>query len=340
MRTRISSKLFIFGVPLLIMGLMVLITSSKLFHVNTAALSKAITLDLLLTSPLIYLFLIRKKNIPKITAVPVFVLGIIIASNIIPKEHQSILSWTKTWVFPIVELGVATFIFHKVRQTLKSYRNNAKQTPDFFAALKDSCREVFPGKVSTLLAMELAVLYYGFISWKKRVLRKNEFSYHKNSGTISLLVALIPIIAIETYVLHILLIKWSIIAAWIATILSVYSSFQIFGFLKSLMQRPFVIDENTLHLRYGILSEASIPISNIESITLSSKDIVFNDAVRKLSPLGELETHNVVVTLKKKHTLVGLYGIKKTFETLAFYVNDRDRFKACLEHQMNTSNNS
>lgn len=33
---------------------------------------------------------------------------------------------------------------------------------------------------------EIAVIYYGFINWKKRNLKPYEFLYHKDSGTITL----------------------------------------------------------------------------------------------------------------------------------------------------------
>ncbi len=330
--TKISSSLLIFGIPLLIISSMILIASSKLFQNDPHAMSIGLTIDLLFTAPIIYFFLIKKKNIPKITMVPFFVLGLVVASNIIPKEHQSLLSWIKTWIFPLVELGIGVFAFYKVRQTLKQYRENAKLNPDFFSTIKGTCTQIFPNKVGVLLTMELAVFYYGFIYWKKKILAKNEFSYYKNSGTIALLVALIFIIGIETYVLHFFLLKWSAIAAWIASVLSIYSSIQILGFLKSIMKRPIVIEENMLHLRYGILSETSIAIDDIETIEISSKDLEWNDQNRKLSPLGELEAHNMMITLKKENTLVGLYGIKKPYTRIAFFVDKKEEFKAQLEH--------
>lgn len=197
MTTKIHSNLVVFGVPVLLILLVVLITKSQIFASNTGALSIGITLDLLFTIPIVYFILIKKKNIPKTTIVPFFILGMVIASYIIPQEHQSTLNWVKNWIFPFVELGVGVFVFYKVRQTIKRYKVNAKQELDYFSALKETCGEIAPGKIAIFLAMELAVFYYGFVSWKKRILAENEFTYHKNSGTISLLAALIVIIGVE-----------------------------------------------------------------------------------------------------------------------------------------------
>lgn len=329
--SKTNSNILAFGIPILLIISMVLITKSKLFSANPNALSIGITIDLLFTIPMVYLLLIKKRNIPKTTIVPFFVLGIVVASYIIPKEHQSILDWAKNWVFPLLELGVVTFVIYKVRKALLRLKQHTKLKPDFFSALKETCHEILPKRIAILLSIELAVFYYGFIYWKKRVLAKNEFTYHRNSGSIGLLIGLIGIIGIETYVLHILLLKWNTIAAWIVTGLSVYSGIQILGFLKSIIKRPTYIEDNILYLRYGILSEATIVIDNIESIELSSKDIELNAETRKLSPLGNLENHNVIITLKEENILYGLYGIKKSFKQLAFYIDNKEEFKIQLE---------
>lgn len=332
--TKTHNYLIVFGTPLLLILSVILISRGLLFETNNNSLSIGITLDLLFTIPFFYFLLIRKKNIPKTTIIPFFVLGIWVASYSIPKEHQFLLNWIKTWVFPLVEIGVVIFVFHKVRQTLKQYKTNTKDKQDFFTALKQTCFDILPKRIATFLAMELAVFYYGFIVWKKRVLKENEFSYHKNSGTISLLVAFIFIIGVETYVIHILLLKWSAIAAWAASVLSMYSSIQIFGFLKSILKRPICIEEEQIQLRYGILSETTININEIESIEITSKDIELNTETRKLSPLGELESHNMLITLKNKNTLFGLYGTQKTYKKIAFYIDQKEKFKTTLDNIM------
>ncbi len=333
--TKTNNSVLVFGIPLLLILSMVLIAKSKIFDANPDTLSIAITIDLLFTIPVLYFLLIKKKNISKTTIIPFFVIGMIVASYIIPKEHQSLLHWAKNWVFPFIELGVLIYLFYKVKQTIKRYNANAKLKPDFFSALKETSYEILPRKIASLLTMEVAVLYYGFIDWKKKRLAQHEFSYHKKSGTISLLVAFIIIITIETYVLHVLLLKWNTIAAWIATILSLYSNIQLFGFLKSLMKRPISIEEDKLQLRYGILSETIIDIANIDVIEITNKDMVFDTETRKLSPFGELEAHNTIITLKEENTLTRLYGVQKTFTTIAFFVDQKEEFKGELEKKIN-----
>lgn len=328
---QVQKSIFILGIPMLIIGILVLLTQSAVFQSHTNSLAIAITFDLLLTVPFIYFLLIRKTNIPKTTVVPFLILGMIICSLILPSENQYYLSLFKTWIFPVIEISIISFVIYKVRKAIKGYKAKKGMSFDFFTTLKNTCYDLLPKKAVIPVVTEIAVFYYGFMYWKKRELNENEFSYHKNSGTITLLIAIIGIVSIETVVLHILLEKWSSLAAWILTFLSIYSGLQLFGFLKSMLKRPISIEKGLLYLRYGIMSESTIDLKNIERIEISSKDIEINKETRKLSFLGELESHNVIIHLKEENQLLGLYGIKKTYKNIALYVDEKTVFKQRIE---------
>lgn len=313
---------------------MIFISKSIIFNANTSSLSTGITFDLLLTVPLVYFLLIRKTNIPKTTVVPFLILGIVICSKIIPTENQHYLNLFKTWILPIVELSILSFVIFTIRKAIKHYKQNKTESFDFFTTLKSTCYELLPKALVIPVVTEIAVFYYGFIYWRKRKLRENEFTYHKDSGTITLLIAIIFIVAIETVTIHILLAKWNTTVAWILTCLSIYSGIQIFGFVKSMLKRPISIENNKLFLRYGIMNQTIINLENIDSIEISSKDIELNKETRKLSFLGELESHNLVIRLKEENTLIGLYGIKRKYKNLALHVDNKNEFKERINNAL------
>jgi hypothetical protein len=64
----------------------------------------------------------------------------------------------------------------------------------------------------------------------------------------------------------------------------------------------------------------------VVKIPLSSKDIEPTTETRRLSILGELESHNLVIRLKEENTLYGLYGIKRKYKVLALYVDNKAEF--------------
>ncbi len=323
-------KIIVFGLPIFIIGLMVILAQSNILAENPQRMSLGITVDLVLIMPLIYLLLIWKTSIPKTTVVPLLILGIIVASWILPDDKQHYLSLFKTWVLPIVELSILSFVVYKVRETIKSYKSTKETEQDFFTHLKKTCYEFLPRLAVMPVVTEIAVFYYGFIFWRKRNLKPNEFSYHKDSTTISLFLILLFILAIETVAFHLLLSRWSTTAAWILTCLSIYSGLQIFGFLKSMLKRPISIDGNTVHIRYGIMSECDIELDNIESVVLSSSDLGEDKQTQNLSPLGTLEGHNTLITVREECEMYGLYGKKKKFKTLALHVDEKENFQNAL----------
>ncbi|WP_432670167.1 hypothetical protein [Flavobacterium sp. SM2513] len=329
-----QKSLFQFGIPIFLIGLLVVLAKAPVFTTNANILSIGITFDLLLTVPFVYFLLIRKTNIPNTTVVPFVIIGVIMGSFILPSENQYYLNLFKIWVLPIIELSVLSFVIYKVQKAIKFHKAHKFESSDFFTTLKISCAEILPKVAVIPVITEIAVFYYGFILWKKRPLKSNEFTYHKESGTISLLVAILFIVAIETVTFHILLSKWSAAIAWVFTILSIYSGIQIFGFLKSMFYRPVLFEDNKLYLRYGIMCETTIDIENIETILISSKDIEIDNETRQLSFLGALESHNVIIRLKEEETLISLYGIRKKFKVLAVHIDNKVEFHKLINSRL------
>ena len=329
---RIRSNLISFGIPLFIVVLMVLLAQSTWFESYPRALSFGITFDLLLTVPLTYFLLIRKKGIPKITVVTCFILGVVIASLILPKENQLLLDQAKTWLLPVAELSVVAVLVYKVRKVIRHYRENKGLTLDFFTGLKEASRSILPDRAAMALATEVAIFYYGFFYWKKRTLRPREFTYHKNSGTLALLITILFIVAAETFIVHLLLVGWSVTIAWILTILSLYSAIQVFGLLKSMIKRPISIVGDTLNLRYGIFGEATVNVEEIISIETTTGPVEFDKDTKTLSPLGDMESYNTIIRLKKEGIISGFYGIKRRCRNIVFYVDKPEEFKMQLEN--------
>lgn len=327
----LKSKNLVWGLPLLMMLSMVLLVNTPYFLLNPQQLSSAITLDLVLTIPFIYFLLIRKKAISKITVASVFVVGIIIASYIIPTEHQILLSYIKRFAFPVIEMGVLGFILFKIYRITKTYKITKAESIDFYDALKLSTKEIFPNRIGALLATEIAVVYYSIINWKTYKLKENEFSYYKKSGIKSVIWVLIFLVIIETFAVHIVILKWSHIAATILTFLSLYTCLQLFAMIRSMSKIPIVIKDGKLFLKYGFFSETTIDLEEIEDIKMTARSLPANSGMVKLSPLDMLDSHNIILTLKNEHTLIGFYGIKKTYKSIAIFIDEKEKFVETLE---------
>lgn len=338
MTTNVNLKntyLLAFGIPIALVLSIIAFVNSPFFDPLDPLISAAVTFDLLLTAPLIHFFLIRKKEIPKTTIVFFFIVGIITASFILPEQNQSLLDIAKYWVLPLIEISVFSLIGYKVYTIVQEFKAQKSTAPDAFVAIKRACQEILPGRLASVLAAEIGVYYYGFINWSKPTLQNNQFTYHTRNTLNSVLGSLIFIISIETVAVHILVSIWTTVIAWILTAISVYTIIQVFGIMKSLSRRPISLEEDMLVLRYGLMNEASIDLNNIESVEFSNELIKDNPDILPLSPLGELDGHNVLLFVKEESELIGFYGSSKKFSAIAFNVDDKEGFKTAIEQVLN-----
>lgn len=330
-----NSRISIFGIPLLLVLSMIVLVKTSIFQLYSQQLAIGVTLDLLLTVPIVYLLLIWKSDIPKYTVVSVFVICLLIASYILPIDTQFLLSPIKTFVFPIIEILVISTLLFKLHKTRKQYKIQKSVSADFYTALTAASKEVLPKRIAAILATEMGVIYYTFFNWRKSPLKENEFSYYKKSGIKLVLYVFICLAIMETIVVHLLVHSWHASLAWVLTFLSLYTCLQIIGLIRSMDKRPISVDTTNriLVLKYGFFSETIISLDHIEKIELSSRTPK-DDNIIPFSPLGPLDTHNTIIYLEQSNILQGLYGIEKSYTGILVYTDEKLAFKDLLDNQI------
>ena len=324
-----------FLIPLALLFSLVVLLNSNVFLANQSRLSLFITIDFIITIPLIYFLLIRKQRISNLTVAPFLIGCVIIASYVIPSENQGLLNVAKSWLIPIVELSVLGFVILKVRKAIKIHKRTASQHQDFYSALMATCKTLFPETPAKLVANEIALIYYGFFNFKKVKLASNEFTNYKGSGILSTLGAFIFVVAIEMVTVHILISKWNSTVAWILTILSFYSALQLIGIIRSVPKRPLVIGDDHLVLRFGMLSETIVPFDAIKSVSFANaSSFDKNKLTKTLSLFGELEYSNIVIHTEHPQKLHFLYGKPRSYTKLLLFVDNPQQFKTQLDHYL------
>ena len=168
----IKSGYLVWLLPLLIITTLVLIAKSPVFYRHPDAMSVGITLDFLITLPLVFYLLIRKKNISWLVVSPVATAGIIIAGLVIPKDHQQFLAQTRSIAFTLMELAVVGYFIIKTRKAKKVYNLQKDVSFDFYTALKKGVAEVVPEKIANLLSTEIAALLLRVLFMEEKKNRK------------------------------------------------------------------------------------------------------------------------------------------------------------------------
>lgn len=289
-------------------------------------MAEALSIDLILSVPLMWFLVIRKRSIPNITVVPVSVLCLILGFQILPEEGHYVLQGYESYVLPLLELAVVSFVVYEVVKLRRAMKLQKQQTSDFFDLISMATKEVLPGKLAPFLALEISMFYYAF-RWSKGQKRMDStFTYHRDSGVSALYGAVVFIILVETVALHFLLVQWSSTFAWVLTILSTYTGLQFLAFTRSMSARPLVLDEHSFHFRLGTFAQGHIPLALVERAYKHTADLPEDKSIKKLGLLGDLESHNIVLELKSAIPFTRLYGKVEHLDKVAFWVDEPDAF--------------
>lgn len=326
MNKKISLNHLLFSLPILLLLFLVLLSQTSSFQTAPSELSIGILLDLIITIPLVYYLLIRKTKIPRFTIIYPFLIGIVVAGFILPREHQSLLSTIKYFAIPVIEFGVLSMIIYKMISLKKTL--NKTEGADFYDRVLIACHEVFPNRIGKILATEIAVIYYFWALPKKTEKRNFEFTGYKKSGIRTTVSVLLFMLVAETAVVHLLVAQWSHTVAWVLSLIGIYTIIQIIAILRSMSQRFISIDQENecIQLKYGFGAQTRIPFNDIESIEQTRKSVNEEKGHVALSLFDLLDTHNIIIKLRNENTLHKVYGMKKKYTSIAVFVDEVDLF--------------
>ena len=319
------------GIPILIFFSSFLITLTTKFKTNEVLLSNAILIDILIISPFIYFIAIRKSSISKLTVTRVFIIGLLVAGFILNTHSNAVLHAIKIWITPIIEGIVIYFIGRKFYVINKNAKEENADKSDFLMHCRSIMSEVTGNeKFGNIVSSEIAVLYYAFLGRKDKTIdNKIKFTSYKENGVAIVLWVFLSMFLLETIGMHFLLSMWNTTVAWVLTGLGLYTCIQLFAHIKAVKARPIIINSNALEIHNGLAGDAYIEFDNIEKFEYSTKIPQDRNGI-KISLLKAMEEHNVVVYLKKPIEVTKVFGIKKTTDTVLFYVDNSKDFSNAL----------
>lgn len=303
---------------------------SATFAAHPDLYSLAMTADLLLTVPLAYLVLARKRGASLRPLLPLFVLMVLLGTWILPAGNRELLDGIRTVALPAVELLVLGYLVFAVRRARTRYRS--VDSFDAMKRMRSAALEIAGnGTVAAVAASELALLYYALLPFRapREVPESGRaFSSHRNSGIVAILVTLMAVASVETVGVHLLVAMWRPPVAWALTALGVYSLLFLLAHVRALSMRPHVVTDSHLFVRNGLLHAADVPLEEIVDVrSPRPEDGPELRALNTASPV----TPNVAVLLRRERETTGLYGIRKRVRCLLLHVDERSGFLERLE---------
>jgi hypothetical protein len=300
---------------------------SESFNNQKDIIAIGVSVDIALLIPLTYFFMIRNSGIPKLTLVPVFVLSLVLAYQIVPIEHQNTLSYIEYLLIPVELTVIGLLIYHviKIGRDLDQSKNSLSSFPEILKNILE--KRGFRGIQSSLISSEASLFYYTFAGWGSPApLAKNEFSYDKESGYRTIFIVILFLLPVETVAFHYLISIWSQTLAWVLTAISAYSVFFILGDRNSMRHRPITLTNDSILLPIGLRWKTEISFDQIKNIEIREADSSKED----FANLTSFGSGNILIILKEKLTIRGIYGIKKHTDRLSLSIDEHERFLQML----------
>ncbi|MEO8852966.1 MAG: hypothetical protein ABI359_04255 [Ginsengibacter sp.] len=265
----------------------------------------------------------------------VFIAGLLVAGFILSAHSNPFLHFIKTWVSPLLEVVVISFIVSKFYIASKKAKEANNKKPDFLMHCRATMLQVTGNeKLGNIVSSEIAVLYYAFMGSKDKTIDyETRFTAYKENGVTIVLWVILSVFLIETTGVHFLLRLWNNTTAWVVTALSLYTCIQLYAHIKATKARPIIINKDSLEIHNGLAGDAYISFDNIEKFELSKKIPQGRNPI-KIALLKGLENHNVVVYLKTPIQVTKIFGIKRTTDTVLFFVDKSKEFSNALAAQL------
>lgn len=225
-----------------------------------------------------------------------------------------------------VELAVIALLVARSRQI--GARRRALRlagVPDA-EALEQALAPAVGEWTARLLAGELDALGHAFGGWRRATPREDDrtFTLHRRSHYAVIVAVLLFAVAGETAGLHVILAQWSRVAAWIATLLSVWGALWILGDMHAVRLRPLRLADDGLVIELGIRWRAFVPYDAIHAVAVAASP---RRGPRTLAAtvVGAADVH---VTLCRPLEARGLLGRTKRFDEVLL---SADRPEAFIE---------
>lgn len=231
-------------------------------------LAGALTLDLALSVPLAFAWLVaRPRGWSPLAALPLFLLGLLTARAAFGATHGGTALVLERLALPL-ELGLLAWIVVRARRAARHARAQARLDP--LERLHLAVRAtVGAGRLAEVLAAELGLLYYACTPRLAAHVPPGAraFACVRRSGQAGLTAVLTLLFVGEGVALHLLLARWSPLAAWLLTASSGYALLWLVADLRALRARPLLVDGDELVVRAGLRWSARVPLRSVVRVT-------------------------------------------------------------------------
>jgi len=318
-------------VALICFGVDGAIARSGVFLEKPDILAPAVTIDLTLGVTFAYwLLVVRRGRASMRSLLAVFLASVAATAVTLPPGHRELARDVRYLGIPF-ELAVIGLVVVGVRRTRRRLAESGVELD-----VPERIRLVLGGssmqsRVADVMAMEASIFYYALASWRRKPFVPSgalSFSYHRRSGYLGLLYAVLGIALVETVAVDLVVRVRHPVAANVLLALGLFGIVWVLGMARGVRLRPVVVTRDDLLVRSGILWRLDVPRARIARVHTGRVS-----APPKGTP-GYLRaapgTPNVLVELASPLTAHGPYGVEKRVERVGLVIDDLAAFQRAI----------
>jgi len=319
---------FVVGV-FAVYGIESAIVRSSAFLARPDLLSAAIAIDLIVVVPLAYwLCIVRAGGARLRSVLVVVVLSVIGARYVLPPAHRSIAGAARYLTF-VLELAITSYAIWRVRSAMRAPATGAAGA-DVVDLLQHALAGPF-GRAAWMPAVttELATFYYAVGGNGDRAPDDATAFPLETSNARTMLLGVGLALAIETPIAHLLVARWSVVAATVLTLLSVYSLIWLIGDYRATLRRPVLLFPTRLAIRVGLRYRVDVPLEDVAGVAVASWRDAGQGNPEFLNTAGPA-TPNVVIEFSALTRVTGIFGITRVARRIGLRLRDPAGFQRAV----------
>jgi len=326
------------GFPRAFVGLAVAIYAIEIAAARSAAavthpvVPLAVTFDLVVFVPALYwLLVIRPAGASVTRVVAAFLLSLLGARFVLRPDQREYLRYARFLVAPF-ELALIAYVVVKVRRAARGDRaaGLAADVPERIAA---ALANAFPYRVvGQIFTTEMALAYYALCSWRHPPhvpAGADAFTFHRKSGLIGLLSAVIGASVVELFVAHLVVHAFNARLAWTFSAFSALGVIWLLGFTRAIVMRPVLVTARGAVVRSGVQWTLDVPFAVIDRVETGRVKPPARRAPEYLR-IGGSGRASALIHLRDAVTAEGAYGRTKPVRTVSLTLDDATAFAQAL----------
>lgn len=287
----------------------------------------AVPFDLMVCVPLVfYLLFVRRRGITPIAVLPVIYAGGAASALVAVPGAPSALPVLFGVAFA-VDIAV---LVREVPRFARAFRAGYREAREEGAYPAERFARAFEAVVPSraaarMAATELAMWYHLVLPRRRAVAAakgRESFSYHKKSGFLALVGVAIVMGTVEIVAVHLLVSRFSVVAAVALTAASLYGLAWLGSFARSVIAYPILVGDGKLTAAWGLLPGIDLPAASIERVVFEDPGFGKGD-VLDLATMGAAPCW---VVLREPVEVFGMTGRARQVRAVKLSPDDAGAF--------------